>query len=211
MFSKPTDDQVLALAAIFQACHLVDCLANSGEASSRDTEQCMKALLNQSPGSLEDLYGGRQNLETGIEAIRALLGEQNRGNINSASSMFSSTTVTYVISVLSIERLLQKQPAMLEAVGSGIENAVRQAEHFSVVHDNVVANLASLYQETISRLRQRIQIKGNGVFLQQPKVAERIRCLLFSAIRSAVLWRQLGGKKHHLLFYRQAILKTLKD
>ena len=210
MFSKPTDDQVTALAAIFQACHLVDCLANSGEASIGDTEQCIKALLNQNPDSLEDLYGGRQNLQTGIDTMQALLGER-RPDAHVGVSKFSPTTVTYVISVLSIERLLQKKPAMLEAVGSGIENAARQAEHFSIVHDNVIANLASLYQETISRLRQRIQIKGKGVYLQQPKVAERIRCLLFSAIRSSVLWRQLGGKKYHLLFNRQAILKSLKD
>lgn len=210
MFSKPTDDQVTALAAIFQACHLVDCLANSGEASPSDTEQCIKALLNQNPDSLEDLYGGRQKLQTGIDTMQALLGER-RSDAHGSASKFSPATVSYVISVLSIERLLQKKPAMLEAVGSGIENAARQAEHFSIVHDNVIANLASLYQETISRLRQRIQIKGNGVFLQQPKVAERIRCLLFSAIRSAVLWRQLGGKKYHLLFNRQAILKSLKD
>ena len=142
--------------------------------------------------------------------MQALLGER-RPDAHGGASKFSPTTVTYVISVLSIERLLQKKPAMLEAVGSGIENAARQAEYFSIVHDNVIANLASLYQETISRLRQRIQIKGNGVYLQQPKVAERIRCLLFSAIRSAVLWRQLGGKKYHLLFNRQAILKSLED
>jgi high frequency lysogenization protein len=59
-------------------------------------------------------------------------------------------------------------------------------------------------------LQQRIQVKGNAIYLQQPNVAERIRCLLFSAIRSAVLWRQLGGRKYHLLFYRKALIKTLK-
>lgn len=208
MFNKPTDDQVMALAAIFQACHLVDCLANSGEASMTDTEQCIKSLLNQNPDSLEDLYGSRKNLQTGIEAMQVLLGERGKNN---GVSTFSNVTVSYVLSVLSAQRLLQRQPKMLQAVGSGIENAARQAEHFSLVHDNVIANLASLYQETISNLRHRIQIKGSGVYLQQPKVAQRIRSLLFSAIRSAVLWRQLGGKRSHLLLHRQAILKAIGD
>ena len=208
MFNKPTAEQVMALAAIFQACHLVDCLANSGEASMADTEQCIKSLLNQNPDSLEDLYGSRKNLQTGIEAMQALLGERGK---NRGVSSYSSITVSYVLSVLSAQRLLQRQPKMLQAVGSGIENAARQAEHFSLVHDNVIANLASLYQETISNLRHRIQIKGNGVYLQQPKVAQRIRSLLFSAIRSAVLWRQLGGKRSHLLLHRQLILKALRD
>ena len=108
--------------------------------------------------------------------MQALLGERAK---NRGVSSYSSITVSYVLSVLSAQRLLQRQPKMLQAVGSGIENAARQAEHFSLVHDNVIANLASLYQETISNLRHRIQIKGNGVYLQQPKVAQRIRSLLF--------------------------------
>jgi high frequency lysogenization protein len=100
---------------------------------------------------------------------------------------------------------------MLETVASGIDNANRQAQHFSTIHDNVFANLASLYQQSISKLRLRIQVKGNAIYLQQPNVAERIRCLLFSAVRSAVLWRQLGGKKYHLVLYRKALIKALKD
>ena len=87
------------------------------------------------------LLAGHQNLQTGIDTMQALLGER-RPDAHSGASKFSPTTVSYVISVLSIERLLQKKPAMLEAVGSGIENAARQAEHFSLVHDNVIANLA---------------------------------------------------------------------
>ena len=86
---------------------------------------------------------------------------------------------------------------MLKNIAEGIDNAARQAEHFSVIHDNVFANIASLYQQTISTLRQRIQVKGNPIYLQQPGVAERIRCLLFAAVRSAFLWRQLGGKRYH--------------
>ena len=100
---------------------------------------------------------------------------------------------------------------MLETIATGIDNANRQAQHFSTVHDNVFANLASLYQQTISKLRPRIQVQGNAIYLQQSRVAERIRCLLFSAVRSAVLWRQLGGKRYHLVVYRKALIKALHD
>ena len=79
-----------------------------------------------------------------------------------------------------------------------------------MVHDNVLANIASLYQQTLSTLRQRIQVKGNAMYLQQPGVAERIRCMLFAAVRSAHLWRQLGGKRYHLVLYRKALIKALK-
>jgi len=204
MFSKPTHEQAVALAAVFQACHLVDQLANTGGASSQEVKVSMAALLNQSPQSIEDLYGSEQALETGINAMTLLLDEYQ------GTELYAPITLVYTLSVLSTERQLNSRPVMLKAVAEGIENANRQALHFSVVHDNVLANIASLYQQTLSTLRQRIQVKGNAMYLQQPGVAERIRCMLFAAVRSAHLWRQLGGKRYHLVLYRKALVKALK-
>jgi len=205
MFSKPTHEQAVALAAVFQACHLVDQLANTGGASSQEVKVSMAALLNQSPQSIEDLYGSEQALETGMNAMTLLLNEYQ------GTELFAPITLVYTLSVLSTERQLNSRPVMLKAVAEGIENANRQALHFSVVHDNVLANIASLYQQTLSTLRQRIQVKGNAMYLQQPGVAERIRCMLFAAVRSAHLWRQLGGKRYHLVLYRKALIKALKN
>ena len=205
MFSKPTHEQAVALAAVFQACHLVDQLANTGGASSQEVKVSMAALLNQSPQSIEDLYGSEQALETGINAMTLLLDEYQ------GTELYAPITLVYTLSVLSTERQLNSRPVMLKAVAEGIENANRQALHFSVVHDNVLANIASLYQQTLSTLRQRIQVKGNAMYLQQPGVAERIRCMLFAAVRSAHLWRQLGGKRYHLVLYRKALIKALKN
>ena len=98
MFAKPTHDQAMALAAVFQACHLVDKLANTGEASTEEMEVCISALLNQDPDSLVDLYGSEQNLQTGVAAMTLLLGE-HKGN-----DVFSSIILVYGISILSIER-----------------------------------------------------------------------------------------------------------
>ena len=50
---------------------------------------------------------------------------------------------------------------------------------------------------------------GSAVYLQQSAVAARIRCMLFSAIRNAFLWRQLGGKRRHLLLQRKAFLEVI--
>ncbi len=205
MFAKPTHDQAMALAAVFQACYLVDQLANTGEASTAEMEVCIGALLNQNPESLADLFGSEQNLEAGVDAMTVLLGEHKD------SELFRATTLVSTIAVLSIERQLNSRPVMLQNIAEGIDNATRQAEHFSVIHDNVFANIAALYQQTISTLSQRIQVKGNPIYLQQPGVAERIRCLLFAAVRSAFLWRQLGGKRYHLVVYRQALIQALKN
>ena len=204
MFKQPTHEQALALAAIFQACHLVDRLANTGQVPLAEIKHCMDSLLNQNPTSLENIYGSPENLKLGVDAMTTLLDDP----VNSDS--FAASTLGYVLTVLSIERQLNKRPAMLESISAGIDKANRQAEHFTSVHDNLFANLASVYQQSVSTLQQRIQVKGNAIYLQQPNVAERIRCLLFSAVRSAFLWRQLGGKRYHLVIYRKAIIKALK-
>ena len=193
-FSKPTSDQAIALAAVFHCCELVSQLANTGEASSEDMAMCMGALLNQNPDSLTQLYGPVSGLTLGMKAMQRLFSDGNQGQ---------TEIMRYVISILYLARKLSSDQNMLNKIASGIENAERQAQHFSITHENVYANIASLYQDTVSTLRLRIQVSGSSGFLQQPAVASRIRCLLFAAIRSAFLWQQLGGKRIHLAFYRK--------
>ena len=58
----------------------------------------------------------------------------------------------YVVSILYLARKLSSDQGMLDKIATGIENAERQAQHFSITHDNVYANIASLYQDTVSTL-----------------------------------------------------------
>ena len=53
------------------------------------------------------------NLQTGVDAIRTLLGERKK------SQTFSVHTLGYALSVLSIERQLNSRPEMLETVATG--------------------------------------------------------------------------------------------
>ena len=161
---------------------------------------CMGALLNQNPDSLSQLYGPVSGLTLGMKAMQRLFSDGNQGQ---------TEIMRYVISILYLARKLSSDKNMLNKIASGIENAERQAQHFSITHDNVYANIASLYQDTVSTLRLRIQVSGSSGFLQQPAVASRIRCLLFAAIRSAFLWQQLGGKRIHLAFYRKRLAGLL--
>ncbi|HEY2623539.1 MAG TPA: DUF489 family protein, partial [Dyella sp.] len=39
--------------------------------------------------------------------------------------------------------------------------------------------------------------------LQQPNVVEKVRTNLLAAVRSAVLWRQLGGRQWQMVLYRR--------
>jgi high frequency lysogenization protein len=204
IFSRPTQEQAIALAAVFQNCELVADLAHKGEADTDCLEFAMGALLNQNPDSLEELYGPTINLTIGINSMAASMGD------NSSSPLSHRPEVMrYVISILYLARKMSGNKRMLSKIANGIEQASRQAQHFSVTHDNVYGNIASLYQETVSTMRLRIQVSGSGMYLQQPALAQRIRCLLFAAIRSAFLWQQLGGKRSHLMLQRKAMAKLL--
>jgi len=166
----------------------------------------MSTLLNQNPDSLRDLYGSVDNLQSGIDIMQDFLSD----NKNAGDSK-NREVINYVMSSIHLAGKLVSNREMLNQIETGIDNANQQAQHFSVTHENVYTNVAALYQDTISTMRLRIQVLGSGVYLQQAAVAARIRCMLFTAIRNAFLWRQLGGKRRHLLFQRKVLLKVIAD
>ena len=204
MFSKPTEQQALALAAIFQASNQVYKLAYSGHSDADKMHFAMSTLLDQNPDSLEKLYGSVENLQDGINTMRSFM-----ENANKISDSKHKDVISYVMSSIHLASKLTSDKQLISKIDNGIDNARQQAEHFSITHDNVYTNVSSLYQDTVSTMRPRIQVMGSAVYLQQAGVAARIRCMLFAAIRNAFLWRQLGGKRRHLLIQRKAFLKVI--
>ena len=207
MISLPTRDQAIALAGVFQACQLVDNLARTGSIPADQLSVEINSLLEQNPSSTEDVFNfgahnAANNLEIGIETIQQLFRDKYKNR--------RPDTLRYVIGVMHLQRKVGKDTAMLEQIGQGIERAKAQAEHFTLSHDNVIANIADVYQNTISTQRFRIQVSGQAGHLQQTSVANRVRCLLFAAIRAAILWQQLGGRRWHFLMFRGHILKHLE-
>ncbi|MEZ5529109.1 MAG: high frequency lysogenization protein HflD [Porticoccaceae bacterium] len=204
LFSKPNGEQVIALAGIFQACQLVETLAKTGSIPSDRFAVCIDSLFQQNPPSTEAVYGKLSNLQLGIESMQELITLQSRSH--------QPDTLRYVVGVVYLANKLRSNKAMMNVIGERLQQATRQAEHFgSSTHANVIANLAQTYQDTISTFRYRIQVNGYAGYLQQDTIAQRIRCLLFAGIRSAVLWHQLGGRRRHLLFNRQQLLQQLRD
>ena len=98
---------------------------------------------------------------------------------------------------------------LLDTIGNRLPQIQSKADHFGLVHENVIASSGALYQDTLSTLRQRIQVHGDMRNLQQPNNASKIRALLLAGIRSARLWRQLGGHRWQLVISRRKLLKEL--
>ncbi len=99
----------------------------------------------------------------------------------------------------------------MNKVASGIERAQRQATELGDSGPPGCAGpgLGSLYADTISHLKPRVMVQGNPHYLGQAGVVAEIRALLLAAVRSAVLWRQLGGSYWDFLFGRKAMIEAV--
>ncbi|TIH08151.1 high frequency lysogenization protein HflD [Pseudomonas leptonychotis] len=199
---SPIQEQLIALGAVFESAVLVDKLARTGQVSEPAVACLINSLLVRDPKSTLDVYGGDDlNLRDGYRALVSAL-ERDPGSLQ-------RDPLRYALALTSLERQLNKRDDMLQVMGSRLDQVQQQVEHFGPTHENVIANCGSLYQDTISTFRQRIQVQGDMRHLQQANNAAKIRALLLAGIRSARLWRQLGGHRWQMLFSRSKLLKEL--
>jgi high frequency lysogenization protein len=197
------EQQVLALAGLFQAAFLVEQVAKTGQVSEEQLRTSLESLLDQNPASVEAVYGNKlSNLRIGLQEVKFLTDGKSRTGS-------SPDVIRYALSLLHLEGQLRKNKATLEAIGKGIGNANRQLQHFNSTHENVIANLAGLYQDTISKFRYRIHVTGTAQHLQNSQNANKIRALLLAGIRSAMLWRQVGGRRWQLMFSRRKLNRAV--
>ncbi len=121
-------------------------------------------------------------------------------------------TIRYALSLIHLESKLQKDNSMLSAIGQRLGQLERAMEHYeSSMHENLIAGISGMYQDTLSKMPFRIQVQGDSRFLQQPQTAHQVRALLMAGIRAAMLWRQLGGRRWHLIFKRKLLVKHLEE
>ncbi|WP_406819257.1 high frequency lysogenization protein HflD [Pseudomonas sp. KnCO4] len=197
-------EQLIALGGVFQAAVLVDRIARTGQASEANIGCMLGSLLVRDPKDTLEVFGGDDlNLRDGY---RALVGALERD-----PSSLQREPLRYALSILGLERQLNKRADLLDTIGNRLPQIQAQAEHFGLVHENVIASSGALYQDTLSTLRQRIQVHGDMRFLQQASNASKIRALLLAGIRAARLWRQLGGHRWQLVFSRRKLLNELYD
>ena len=200
-------DRTIAIAGIYQAAYLVQQIANTGTPDEKAYETCIRSIFKIDVDSPGDIYGGAANLETGLNTLISQLG----GNVAKNNPPKEMQITKYAIGVMVLEKQLSKNQNMLNELSSGIELAKNQSEHFSITHENVIANLANLYTKTISTLRPRIMVEGEQTHISNPNQANKIRALLLAAIRSVVLWRQCGGTRWQLILQRKKTIDIANE
>lgn len=181
--------RVIALAGLFQAAALARELASSGDCDPAAFETCVASVFKLESKSAAEVYGGIGNVRLGVHTLIAQIDGNKR----------DPALLRIVFAVLRLERSLSRRHAVLGRLDHGLQGIRRQIDHFGPVHPTVLTRVADLYAENLSTLRPRVMVMGNPLYLHQPAQVRRIRALLLAAVRAAVLWRQLGGRRWHLL------------
>ncbi|WP_455375405.1 high frequency lysogenization protein HflD [Kaarinaea lacus] len=197
-------DRTLALCGIFQAARMVQQIARTGMHEQGAFEASIKSIFTLESATPEAAYEGIDNVAFGARVLLNQLGPKKPESVDARTKEIEVTK--YVIGVMVLERKLIKREDLLNIITKGVEKATTQLEHFPITHDNVIANLADIYSQTVSTLQPRIMVNGEQNFVSNTNNANKIRALLLAAIRSAVLWRQCGGNRWQMLFQRKAIL-----
>ena len=206
--SSREKEQTIALSAIFQAAELVSILAKTGQVDNASLQPLLESLLMVNAASTEDIYGGQWDCSTNLALGRKI----SRQALGKERSSVNPDTLRYALSLIHLENKLAKTPEMLSTIGQKIAQIEQKKAHYeSVLHENMLASISGMYQDTLSKLSFRIQVHGDSRFLQQPQVANQVRAILMSGIRAAMLWRQLGGKRWHLIFKRKVLLNALES
>lgn len=188
-------DRVLALAAVFQALEAVREIATRGGSPPEHYKPCIQSLLAEYEGEVAPLYGGVPTLAPGLRRLIQHLEQPNDTELS-----------RYLIMVLHLERRLHRRRQVMAELSAGLERARHQASYFHSGHENVISNLADLYQRTVSRIGPRIMVRGERHHLEEPRNAALVRVLLLAAIRGAALWRAAGGSRLSLLLGRRGLI-----
>jgi len=194
-----------ALAALTQAVYLVDRIARKGIVDAEDCTVLLNSLFCETHAGqpVTDLYGGANQLHTGIRICTRLL---QGGDLQQAKSL-----MVYSGGLMTLERRLGKDTATRQKLASGMQRISAQHQYFGdAMHRNVVAAVADLYGQTISKMKPRIIVRGKSEFLSQSANTQRVRALLMAGLRAAHFWHQHGGGHISLLLRRKAIIRELE-
>jgi len=197
--SEQMFERTMALAGILQAIAQVQHIARHGDSDKNALAASLNSVLVTNPGSTSEVYADKDALKKGYQMIVAQLGDGKQKEVE---------VTRYLVGILALERKLTRSANAMGVLSERINQIHRQLGHFEITDEQVIANFAGIYSDIVSELGPKLQISGNPEFLKRTQTQHKIRALLLSAMRSAVLWRQLGGKRRQLVFTRKTIVDT---
>jgi high frequency lysogenization protein len=196
-------DQVLALAGVVQVARLVDQISRTGSYPEEFLTPSINSLFQFDASSTAAVYGGVPGVKLGLANLASMLASKDEAE--------AREMVRYVFGMLHLERKFSTNREMVAVVHSRLEHTQFKSEYFANHVQEVCHSISSIYQDTISTFQFRIKVSGSMTQLQNPAKADLIRALLLAGIRSAFLWRQLGGRRWKLILQRRKVLELAQS
>lgn len=181
----------LPLAGMYQAASLVARIAYAQPVDADMFAHCLETIYILDPPDTLSVYQDLEKLKFGLKKIATL----TQPTVNPVIR----DTRYYLVMMAYLGQKLIKKHKIAAQLQERITNTKHQPGHFGILHPQVVANLSDTYTTCISPLALRIRIQGLRNTLVQQENIHKIRALLLAGVRSAVLWRQLGGHYYYLL------------
>lgn len=213
------EQQTICLAAICQVSSQILQLARHGTWDEEDSRILIRALAVDSATPLEEIYPIAK-VTPGLKSFFKTFSKNNGTGPKFTDSDIDVARM--VVKFLNLGTSIYKQLFDMHSFSifpnkwkfrhellSKLDNALTQAKNsgYSPTSDMNTANIAAVYMEEISaRTKGDIKIFGKALYLKQPIIQNRIRTLIFAAVRAVVLWRQLGGKRRIFIFRRNQML-----
>jgi len=204
--NQQTIDQVVALAGLSQSIRIVQHIAWKGETNQTDFKAVVASLLRVDSQSAIAVFGGSFEVSSGLRLLKQQLDTTN----NNKDPEF----VSIVINLLSLHKQLTNNARLMDKLSSYMaklsakyadENFYQDDELFK----QLLQDCSEAYKETLSKLTNRIQVKGEPKYLKPMENQVQVRAALLCAIRSAFLWRQSGGSRWHFLLKKKALLQAI--
>lgn len=201
MVDRKWQDKTLALAGIFQAANLVDSLSTNGQVPEESFAESINSIFQTNPRSVSDVYDAVYQAGLGICALQAALTKPRDKS--------AARWLAYSIALIRIERAISRHQSLCSLIKARIQHHKQHLAFFdSVTNHNVISKLGSLYLDTAGSSKYRVIVRGRPSLLMYPAQKEKLCAVLFAGIRSAHLWRELGGNQWELMFCKKNILIT---
>jgi high frequency lysogenization protein len=193
--------RVLALGGLLQSLRVVRQIAETGHADAAMELCVLDSVFRLDAANTAAVYGGTAHVRPGLLLLREYL----------SNAMSDPALPKLGMALLQIERRFNADREMPVLIRQGILALADKAERQGSTHPDVIARLGQLYAETISQLQPKVIVQGNPHYLQQADIVAEIRALLLAGLRSAVLWRQMGGSFWDFAFSRRAMLRAIEE
>lgn len=194
------EQQAIALAGVAQAARIVDQISRTGSYPLEFLEASIHSLFSFDAPDVDAVFGNVQGVKLGLQNLAA--------GLASGSDESTAILMRYVFSILHLERKFAGRSDMQRVVHQRLEHASYKATHFASHVNEICHNVAAIYTDTISTLSFRIKVTGSAQHLANEANAEIIRAVLLAGVRSAFLWRQLGGRRWKLALQRGQLRTT---